>query len=140
MMLVCYNSMEWLLTVYVLFLASCSLSGGMDNYAGRMRSISHMMRCLGRDNFKFDFIPYGCHCTHRKRQIVIGTPVDFIDWCCLQHQCCYKTRVGEGCNPMVHYSWSCIDGIVKCPSSSSASENMLSKSTCHVKNFVREIG
>ncbi|XP_043537056.1 group 10 secretory phospholipase A2-like [Chiloscyllium plagiosum] len=90
--------------------------GGTDDYAGRMRSISNMLRCLGRDNFKFDFVPYGCHCTRKKRRILIGKPVDLIDWCCLQHQCCYKTRVGEGCNPMVHYRWSCIDGIVACPS------------------------
>ncbi|XP_072123330.1 acidic phospholipase A2 PL-I-like isoform X2 [Mobula birostris] len=93
---------------------SCSFSGDTDDYSGRMGSTTHMMRCLGCNNFKFDFVPYGCRCRHEKRKSVIGNPVDVIDWCCLHHQRCYKSRHGEGCHALTHYRWSCVAGNLHC--------------------------
>ncbi|XP_072123329.1 neutral phospholipase A2 homolog taipoxin beta chain 2-like isoform X1 [Mobula birostris] len=104
---------------------SCSFSGDTDDYSGRMGSTTHMMRCLGCNNFKFDFVPYGCRCRHEKRKSVIGNPVDVIDWCCLHHQRCYKSRHGEGCHALTHYRWSCVAGNLHCLSGQR-------KDLCHV--------
>ncbi|KAG8431944.1 hypothetical protein GDO86_019052 [Hymenochirus boettgeri] len=57
---------------------------------------------------------YGCYCGFGGR----GAPVDDIDWCCHQHDCCFDVMSSRGCSPKATpYFFSIEDGTVTCDSS-----------------------
>ncbi|KAF2981696.1 hypothetical protein EK904_015078, partial [Melospiza melodia maxima] len=85
---------------------------------GRVRSrrgileLAGAIRCsTGRSPFAY--LRYGCYCGLGGK----GWPMDRVDWCCFNHDCCYGRAEQAGCQPKTEsYHWECKDNSAVCDS------------------------
>uniref|UniRef100_A0A8D0BU54 Phospholipase A2 n=1 Tax=Salvator merianae TaxID=96440 RepID=A0A8D0BU54_SALMN len=60
------------------------------------------------------FSTYGCYCGLGGK----GRPLDRIDWCCHEHDCCYGRTDENGCSSkFITYHYTYRLGIIKCGNS-----------------------
>ncbi|KAL8198582.1 UNVERIFIED_CONTAM: hypothetical protein K2H54_016884 [Gekko kuhli] len=76
---------------------------------GNLFDLQKMIKQVTGRSAITNYIAYGCYCGNKGR----GKPLDATDWCCHDHDCCY--RRGMRCKPKTErYSYTYLSGNVKC--------------------------
>ncbi|XP_060058381.1 phospholipase A2, membrane associated-like [Erinaceus europaeus] len=93
----------------VLLLAAISAFGllGTD---GAWWNLDKMIKKTTGKEAGPSYSDYGCNCGFRRK----GAPVDTIDWCCAEHNCCYNRLENIGCqtrfsNYNIRFYWKTVN-------------------------------
>uniref|UniRef100_A0A670K7J7 Phospholipase A2 n=1 Tax=Podarcis muralis TaxID=64176 RepID=A0A670K7J7_PODMU len=78
---------------------------------GSLIQLAEMIKEMTGKNAIPDYMAYGCYCGWGGR----GMPKDQTDWCCRNHDCCYKRVDEQGCDSkLATYSYTYKSGNVIC--------------------------
>ncbi|XP_008063049.1 group 10 secretory phospholipase A2-like [Carlito syrichta] len=92
-------------------------------YRRGILELAGTVNCVGTRS-PIAYMSYGCYCGLGGH----GQPLDAIDQCCQQHDCCYSRTEDAGCMPKLQrYSWQCVNQSVVCGPAQSKCQELLCK-------------
>ncbi|XP_007534844.2 phospholipase A2, membrane associated-like [Erinaceus europaeus] len=75
------------------FLLAMTVTFGLLQVHGDLWNFGKMVWKSTGKNIASSFGLYGCHCHWGGK----GAPRDATDWCCAEHDCCYRRLAKQGC-------------------------------------------
>lgn len=95
----------------VLLLLTVIVAFGLLPAHGALWDFAKMIKRTTGQNALADYGFYGCYCGMGGR----GSPKDATDWCCFNHDCCYRRLKREGCGTkLLNYEVEYKNGNIKC--------------------------
>ncbi|XP_069435334.1 group IID secretory phospholipase A2-like isoform X2 [Ovis canadensis] len=84
---------------------------GVAPAEGNMLDLNKMVRQVTGKTPIFFYSSYGCYCGIGGQ----GQPRDATDWCCHEHDCCYRHLKSDKCDIIFnHYHYTFFRGNVQC--------------------------